>query len=215
MKLLSKRISQISKSALLFNLLLSLTWAQTPKGDGPAGATLVSSDRYLMKIVDRTLSFQDVVYQQRNLRALDCVFDDSIVVQYFGKDIISNLQSFIKNFPQSDENARKYLHSKDDLLKKLRFFFKMLRYSEDQKAKISSDLTRLIRQSTRENNCEADILHKDTLKTNFLNLLQMELYMRSRYGGQLKTAKNFDVVRPSIDLFVESLDKQFAHEYYW
>ena len=44
----------------------------------------------------------------------------------------------------------------------------------------------------------------------------MEIYLRSRYEGQLKgQKKNFDIIRPSIDLFVDSLDKQFTHEYYW
>lgn len=176
---------------------------------------MISSDRYLMKIVGLTLSFQDVEFQERNISAMDCIFDDSLVVQYFGKDFISGLKNFTRNFPKSDEDVRKYLHAHEDLLKKIRLFFKMLRYSADQKTKIGSDLNRLIRQTAKEENCGTDIIHKDTLKTNFLNLMQMELYLRSRYGGQLKSSKNFEVVRPSIDLFVESLDKQFPHEYYW
>ncbi|MBA2403183.1 MAG: hypothetical protein H0V66_00305, partial [Bdellovibrionales bacterium] len=67
-----------------------------------------------------------------------------------------------------------------------------------------------------ENNCQKAILHKDSLKTNFKALIEMELYLRSRYEGQLRSNKrNFDIIRPSIDLFVDSLDKQFPHEYYW
>jgi hypothetical protein len=91
----------------------------------------------------------------------------------------------------------------------------MLRYSEDQKGGVSPELSSLIRQTTKENACGTSVLYKDTLKTNFLALLQLELYLRSRYGNQLKNAKNFTEVRASVDLFVESLDKQFPHEYYW
>lgn len=101
-------------------------------------------------------------------------------------------------------------------MKKVRYLFKMIRYSEDQNKKISPELQKLIRQGTKENNCETEVLYKDTLKTNFISLIEMELYLRSRYEGQLKGNKrNFDLIKPSIDLFVDSLDKQFSHEYYW
>jgi hypothetical protein len=58
-------------------------------------------------------------------------------------------------------------------------------------------------------------LYKDTLKTNFIGLIEAELYLRTRYGAQLKQSRGFDGIRSSIELFIESLDKQFAHEYYW
>lgn len=176
----------------------------------------VSSDRFLLKIIDRAISFQDISYQLRNLKALDCIYDDALVVSYFEKRFLTDLDTFVKNFPAKDDEVIKYLHSHEDLLKKIRYFFKMLRYSEDQNKKVSSDLTKLIREGTRANNCQKSILHKDSLKTNFKSLIEMEIYLRSRYEGQLRSHKrNFDFVRPSIDLFVDSLDKQFLHEYYW
>lgn len=217
MKLLNKRILRISKSALLCScfLAVSLSWAQSPKVGAPGQPVLVSSDRYLIKIVDRTLSFRDLIFQTRNLKAIGCVFDDSLVVEYFGKDFIREMEQFTKKFPEGNESVRSYLHAQEPLLKKIRHFFKMLRYAEDQKGKITPDLIKAIRQSVRENNCSRDILYKEGLKTNFINLLQLELYVRTRYGGQLKSIRNFSTIKPSIDLFIESLDKQFAHEYYW
>ena len=214
MKLLSKRTSRILKFLLLSNLIVASSWAQVLP---PAAQekTLVSTDRYLMKILDRTLSFQDATYQLRNVKALDCIYDDSLVIRYFGKGFIQQLSKFIKDFPQENAAARTYLHANEDTLKQIRLFFKMLRYTEDQKTKVSPDLAKLIREGTKDNRCESAVLYKDTLKTNFISLLQMELYLRSRYGGQLKSARSFDAVKPSIDLFVESMDKQFPHEYYW
>ncbi len=100
-------------------------------------------------------------------------------------------------------------------MKKTRSFFKMLRYSEDQKTEVSKSLTKLIRQSSTENKCNQEVLYRDTLKTNFMSLMEMELYLRARYGGQLKTNQRFEAIRSSIELFVDSLDKQFNHEYYW
>lgn len=176
---------------------------------------MVSSDRFLIKILDRTVSIQDITFQLRNIRALDCIYEDALVVQYFEKSFIKDLDAFVKNFPSADDEVRRYMHSHDADLKKIRYFFKMLRYSEDQKTEVSTKLSKIIREGTQENKCGAGVLYKDTLKTNFISLLEMELYLRARYGSQLKNNQKFDSIRPSIELFVESLDKQFGHEYYW
>jgi hypothetical protein len=202
--LLSKKISEISKFLLLFNLII-----------GGVAATVVSSDRFLIKILDRTISFQDFQFQLRNVKALNCIFDDSMVIQYFEKGFINDLDQFIKKFPKGDDEVRRYLHESEPILKKTRVFFKMLRYSEDQKSDVNKNLTKIIRDSAKENKCNLDVLYKDTLKTNFISLIEMELYLRARYGGQLKNNARFETIRPSIELFVESLDKQFTHEYYW
>lgn len=206
MKSLSKRTSVILKFLLLFNLLIGGLHAQE----------LVSSDRFLLKILDRTISLQDINYQLRNLKALDCIYPEALVVTYFEKKFLKELDSFVSKFPKEDDDVIRYMHDHSDLLKNIRYFFKMLRYSEDQNKKVSAELTKLIREGTRENNCQKAILHKDSLKTNFKSLVEMELYLRSRYEGQLKGQKrDFDTIRSSIDLFVDSLDKQFQHEYYW
>ena len=203
MKLLSKKISPILKLALLFNFLIGGVWARS-----------VSSDRFLIKILDRTVSTQDMKFQLRNLEALDCIYEDSFVVQLFEKSFIPAFKEFLKNMPEGDEGVRSYLHKNEIFLKKIRYFFKMLHYAKDQKAEVSSNLKKLIRESAKANKCNQDVLYKDTLKSNFTELMEMEIYLRSRYGNQLK-AHNFEGIRQSLELFVESLDKQFTHEYYW
>lgn len=182
---------------------------------GSALAKVVSYDRFLIKIVDRTVSTQDVSFQLRNLKALKCIYSDAIVLQYFGNDFIKLLEIFMDKMPEEDTLVKVHLHQNDEALKKIRLLFKMLRYTEDQKGKVSPYLSELIRENTKVNRCEAAVLYKDSLKTNFKNLLELELYLRSRYGGQLKSNNNkFDAIRGSIDLFMDSLDKQFNHEYY-
>ena len=176
---------------------------------------MISSDRFLIKILDRTVSLQDIEYQLRNLKALKCVYEDAFVVRFFEESFIKDLDKFLKKMPEKDEEVRRYLHRHESLLMKTRYLFKMLRYSEDQKTAVSPQLTKLIRESAVENKCNSEVLYKDSLKTNFVSLMETELYLRSRYGGQLKNSNQFDSVRQSIDLFVESLDKQFSHEYYW
>ncbi len=161
------------------------------------------------------MSLQDITYQQRNLEALRCIYNDSVVVQFLGPSFVKGVGDFILGFPLGDDEARKYLHSQEPLLKQIRYFFKLLRYSEDQRTDVSFKLKKLIRASAKENKCNKDVLYNRSLKTNFISLLETELYLRTRYGNQLKVNQPFDVVRPSIELFIESLDKQFTHEYYW
>jgi hypothetical protein len=205
--LLNKKISGILKSVLLFSLLVT--------GEIRA-ETLVSSDRFLLKVLDRAISLQDIQYQLRNFKAVDCIFSDALIIMYLEKGFIKNLQEFLTRYPQNEDEIRRYLHNHPTILKNIRILFKLLRYAEDQQRVISPKLTQLIKESSQENKCDKDILHQDSLKTNFKHLLELEIYLRSRYEGQLKANKsNFDIIRPSIDLFVESLDKQFSHEYYW
>lgn len=204
MKLLSKKISQILKSVLLFSFV-----------SGVAAASVVTSDRFLIKIIDRTVSLQDIRYQLRNLKALSCIYDDSYVIQFFGGSLIKELDQFLKDFPTVDQDVRRYLHAHEATLKKIRYFFKILRYSEDQNNEVSPKLEGIVREATLSNKCDKDVLFKYTLKTNFKNLLEMEIYFRARYGNQLKGNQRFEVIRSSIELFVDSLDKQFGHEYYW
>lgn len=204
MKWLNKRLWQISKSVLLYSLLF-----------GGVSAKVVSSDFFLIKILDRSVSFQDLSFQLRNIKALECIDDESVLIKYLEKSFIKELDSFVGKFPKNEVERRRYLHKNEKVLEKTRYLFKMLRYSSDQKAEVSPALTKLLRESTKENNCNKEILYKETLKTNFIELMELEIYLRSRYGEQIKKSRNFGVVRPSIDLFVESLDKQFGHEYYW
>jgi hypothetical protein len=207
MKLLSKKISQISKLVLLYSLVLFETRAQT----------LVSSDRFIFRIIDRTISQQELNFQLRNLKALHCVYEDSLIIFYFENSFVTDLDKFMKGMPQKDQDVRRYLHQNEEILRRTRLFFKLLRYSEDQKTTLSPELASLIRESTTENKCGSAILYKDSLKTNFKGLIESELYLRTRYGNQMKSLdrKSFDVIRSSIDLFMDSLDKQFTHEYYW
>lgn len=203
--MLNKKILEISKLVLLYSLFTT-----------GAYASVITSDRFIMKIIDRTISLHDVEFQLRNIKTLGCLYENSMVVKYFKRDFVTELTKFSEGIPRENQAARDYLLKHEDILKNIRHLFKLMRYTEDQKNKVSPQLEALVRDSTKENKCGGAILYKDTLKTNFKILLELELYLRSRYGNQLASSKNnFESVRGSIDLFVDSLDKQFSHEYYW
>lgn len=204
MKFLGIKTLGILKFLLLFNLIIGIGEAQ-----------IVSSDRYLLKISDHAISLQDMTYQVRNLKALNCIYSDAIVLDFFEIKFVSDLEQFIKNFPEKSEQGTEYLHQHEALLKKIRYFFKMLKYAQEQKPQISKNLEQIVRESAKVNNCSNTIIHKDSLKTNFKNLLEMELYFRARYAGQMKSSEKSETIKSSIDLLIDSLDKQFSHEYYW
>ncbi len=206
MKLLKIKTLGILKLALLFSLFISKTQADQ----------VLLSDRFIFKVMDDVYSLQDLNYQSRNLNALKCVYPDAFVLRYFGEDFLKKFKKFNEEFPQENSEAIKYLHLHEDLLRQIRFFFKGMKYAEDQKLVVSEDVTKIIIEATKVNKCDTKILKDDGLKANFISLLRLELYLRSRYAPQMDSKKiDFNTVKSSIDLFIESLDKQFSHEYFW
>jgi hypothetical protein len=206
MKWLNTKISGILKLALLCSLI---TFNINAKEQ-------VSFDRFLLKVIDQVFSLQDFKYQSRNLNALKCIYPDAFVIQYFGKDFLRDFEKFHANFPEQSKDAIEYMHNYEALLKKTRLLFKGIKYADDQKLVVSSEVSDLIQESTKVNKCDKEILNQSGLKNNFLALLRLELYLRSRYSAQLKSnTVSFISIKPSIDLFIESLDKQFSHEYFW
>jgi len=206
MKWLNTKILGILKLALLCSLISHNISAKEQ----------VSFDRLLLKIIDQVFSLQDFKYQSRNLNALKCIYPDAFVIQYFGKDFLRDFEKFHADFPEQSKDAIEYMHNHEVLLKKTRLLFKGIKYADDQKLIVSSEVADLIQESTKLNKCDKEILNQSGLKNNFLALLRLELYLRSRYSAQLKCSSvSFISIKPSIDLFIESLDKQFSHEYFW
>lgn len=203
MKLLNKTILGTSKFLLLFNLIFI-----------PVGGHSKISDRFLFKIVDKTISLQDLQFELRNLQALKCAYPSSILKKYFGPQFIKNWQKFLRKMPSESKEISLYLYEQETFLKELRLYFKLLRYSADQRAEITASLNELMIESMKENKCSQDIFYKDGLKTSFYLVLKSEMYLKSRYGNQLTDTRSAGSVKSSIDLFMESLDKQFYHEYY-
>jgi hypothetical protein len=205
MKLLKIKTLVILKLALLFSV-----------SNYALSETILVSDRLVLKIVDQVYSLQDFKYQSRNLSTLKCVFSDSVIVSYFTPDFIAEFRDFVGNYPKTYSELEKYYDKKDKLLKKIRYFFKGIKYSEDQKLVVSDEVETLVRESTKINKCDSEILKTNGLKSNFVSLLRLELYLRSRYlAGDLSSKKkDFGLLKSSIDLFIDSLDKQFSHEYF-
>lgn len=203
MKLLNVTILEISKFLLLFNFVCL-----------PIRGFSQTSDRFLFKVVDKTVSVRDLHFYLRNFKALDCSYPDSITYNYFGKNFIKDWQNFLTKLPEGTREISKYLYEKEEFLKKLRLFFKLIRYSSDQRAEITPELNALMIEAMKVNKCSQDIFYKDRLKTTFYQVLKVELYLKSRYGSQLSDSRNASSVKSSIDLFMESLDKQFHHEFY-
>ncbi len=138
-----------------------------------------------------------------------------MIIRYFGKGFALDMSRFVKGIPLDSKQVSVYLHSHQELMKKMRIFFKLLRYADDQQTSVGDEIRSLIRDSAKENKCNTEILYKDDLKSNFKQLLRLELYLRGRYGSQLQDKRSFESIKQSMELFMDSLDKQFSHEYFW
>jgi hypothetical protein len=195
-----------SKFLLLFN---QVSYA------APSEERVLTSERFIFRIVDQSIGISDINFQLRNLQGLDCVNHQSLIVRYFGKGFPLEMTKFLKDLPLDSAQVPAYLHVHQELLKKMRIFFKLLRYADDQQTTISLDIRKLVRESAKEYKCNTEILYKDDLKSNFKQLLRLEMYLRGRYGSQLADKRSFESIKQSMELFMDSLDKQFAHEYFW
>lgn len=178
MKLLRIKILVTLKLVLLFNLFGWSLFANT-----------IVYDRLLLKVMDQVYSLQDFKYQLRNLKTLNCVFPDSITVRYFTPAFLESFSNFLQDYPSTSDKIQTYYMDKELLLRKLRLFFKGIKYSEDQKLTVSDEVEGLIRESTKINKCDPDILKTNGLKANFLSLLRLELYLRSRYVDSSTNSK--------------------------
>jgi hypothetical protein len=205
MKLLKIRILGILKLVLLFNLQVI-----------QASPVIVSSDRLILKIGDQVYSLSDMKYQVRNLKALDCIYDGGVIVRYFGKEFIRQLDEFVNDYPESPQNRESYFKNKEPLLKQVRLLFKGIKYAEDQKLMLTETVEGLIRESASLNKCDSSVLKENSLKANFISLLRLELYLRSRYSStNMKSkAENYKILNESMNLFIESIDKQLPHEFF-
>lgn len=180
---------------------------------------ILSQDRYFFKIINTVISQKDLSYLERNLKVLKCVFETPVLTDLFSSELVKNLSHFLTQLPSShkidDQKVRDKLKSHEKMMKKLRMLFKLLLYVKNQSILIRPQMIQLVRSTIKENKCSEDVFYKKSLKTNFLELLKLEIYLKSRYGTQMKKNDEIDVTKASLSTFVESLDKQYSHEYFW
>lgn len=203
------------KIAILLISKFLLLFSQVSYAAPSPQEKVLTSERFIFRIVDQSVGISDINFQLRNLQGLDCVNHQSMIVRYFGKGFALDMDKFSKGIPEDSTNVSAYLHNHQDLLKRMRIFFKLLRYADDQQTTIGLDVRKLVRESAKEYKCNTEILYKDDLKSNFKQLLRLEMYLRGRYGSQLADKRSFESIKQSMELFMDSLDKQFAHEYFW
>jgi hypothetical protein len=206
MKLLNIKTLVILKLVLLFNGTLG--WADNK---------VISSDKLILKISDQVFALSDFRFQFRNLKALDCIYShNSIVIQYFGRSFLTKFDRFLEKYPEETSEIARFHKNHEFFLKQLRFFFKGIKYADDQKLVFNETLESLIKESASLNRCDQSVLKENKLKANFVSLLRLELYLRTRYSGSKEKVNKNELKRlkDSIDLFVESIDKQLPHEYF-
>ena len=203
------------KIAILLTSKFLLLFSQGSYAAPSPQEKVLSNERFIFRIVDQSIGLSDIRFQRRNIQGLDCVNNESLIIRYFEKGFAGELDKFLNKFPEETKDVPDYLHNNQPILKKLRILFKLLRYADDQQTNVSVDVRKLIRETAKEYKCSNEILFKDDLKTNFKQLLRLELYLRGRYGNQLVDKRSFESIRQSMELFMDSLDKQFSHEYFW
>ena len=171
------------------------------------------SDRFLFRVVDQVVGLQDLRLTDADLSALQCHFSDSLLIEYVGPGFISQLHEVI---PQL-ETLKTPLREKLPLvifLSSVRQGWKLLSYIDGQEVQITSELEKGLLKPSK---CPRVQGERQKLRASFRRWLRVEIYLRSRYaqGGISNDKGKIEKRFQSINLFVDSLDKQLVHEDFW
>lgn len=170
-------------------------------------------DRFLFRVADQVISLQDLRLADDDFVALKCHLPDSLVLEFLGssfqKRLHENVLVLEKLDGQLGENRPLVI-----FLASIRQIWKLLNYVDTQEVTITSELEKSLLAPSK---CPSIASSDKKLKASFKRWLRVEIYLRSRYAQNgidqkvEKKEKRFQ----SINLFIDSLDKQIAHEDFW
>lgn len=139
-----------------------------------------------------------------NLKEIECHLGNSLILSLqkdsFLKRLQENLQFEVR------PNSKQVL-----FFNELRKLLKLTYYAKSQEVHISDKLKDLIQKN--RTNCSAT--PGDKLKQIFYDLLQLELFLKSRYPNFDHKGRVQNSVRSSYELLRDSVDGQITHEYFW
>lgn len=197
-----KNASGTLRSALRYSLffLFSFTATAAPRGD-----------RFLFRVADQVVAGDDLAQAGEDLTALDCRFPDSLLADYLGKGLAPKLREEAVALAKL-EGPLKAHPPRTIFLGTLRRYWKLLTYVEGQEVEIAPALEK---ELANVPGCPSIIDGDNKVRASFRRWLRTEIYLRSRYARAGVAGTNPEKRRESIELFVDSLDKQLGHEDFW
>ncbi|MCE3013516.1 MAG: hypothetical protein LW878_10680 [Proteobacteria bacterium] len=202
-----RKKSETSKSARLFKLSFIACLLM-----GQAYAAKVS-DRYLYRIETMVVGAHDLEVAHKDLKSLFCRFPDSLLREWISDSYLKKLSETATQL----KTLKTPLEKENNLvifLASTRQLFKLLNYLSTQEVNLDPALVKAVSSAP---GCPAVNWREDPLSRSFERWLRLEVYLRSRYAPSGIQANGDWRKRrvESVLQFVDSLDKQVAHENFW
>ncbi len=174
---------------------------------------LAEGDRFLFRVGDQVVGARDLGQAADDLTAIGCRFPDSLLLEYLGEGYLVKLRherdvlAGLKTPLASSVPTTIFLAS-------LRRVWKLLAYVDTQEVTLAPALEKEV---LKAKGCPSAEATRGQMRASFRRWLRVEVYLRSRYGQGRPgaDAERRDKRFHSIDLFVDSLDKQMSHENFW
>lgn len=211
MTILKRRKSETSKSARLFKLILIACLTVFFTVGHVFSAT--TNDRYIYRIETMVVGAHDLEVAHKDLRALFCRFPDSLLRDWITETYLKKLSDTAKEL----QSLKKPLNKETNLiifLASTRQLFKLLNYLNGQEVTLDSTLVKAVSKAP---GCPPVNWKSEPLSRSFERWLRLEVYLRSRYAPSgIQASADWRKRRvESVLQFVDSLDKQVAHENFW
>ncbi len=181
-------------------LIVSLAATAAPRGD-----------RFLFRVADQVVAGDDLTQAGEDLTALACRVPDSLLVDYLGKGLAPKLREEAVALAKL-EGPLKGHTPRIIFLGTLLRYWKLVTFVEGQEVEIPAALEK---ELATGQSCPTVIDPDNRMRASFRRWLRTEIYLRSRYARAGAASSRPEKRRESIELFVDSLDKQLDHEVFW
>jgi hypothetical protein len=164
-------------------------------------------------VSEQVVGVEDLAQAHVDLTALQCHFPDALLVEYLGEGFLAKLAKEAGTLaslstPLGEQTPLVIFVSA------VRQKWKLMVYVDSQEVDITADLESGLLKSK---SCAKLATSDGKMRGSFRRWLRVEIYLRSRYGQGITAADSSRKERrlQSINLFVDSLDKQVSHEDFW
>lgn len=176
-------------------------------------------DKFAFKVGSEAYTVSDIETSFSYLRFIDCIQPNNFLVS---SSFLPLFQLKEMNF-KSVKSNESFTNDEKKYFKKVIPFYKMLIYKNTYEIVVKKDLVQAMELQARKNSCLQFLSKKSNTvlssDENFKNIMQLELFLRSRFWNSDKTgpsnSQEFQkAVKSALEL-TKSVSKQITHQLYW
>lgn len=179
---------------------------------------ILYQDVFLYKVVDEVYSLKDINKTYNNIKTLECIYPDSLIIAVYS-DLIKNgkeKEIYIKK----DYSESKYTELQKTVFKQFISFSKLEHYTRSHKIRVKTGLVKAFYLASNQLKCAAEVFQsKDKFNESFETLMKVELFLRSRFlpeeKEQVKTKKDIEQAILGIKSLLKTIESQITEEVYW